>query len=132
MYQTDYQRKLRKSYESLKQSGKLKPGDTCCKCKRHQSELSLTLELHHIIPIRECTEDLKDFPNTADNLATLCRECHHSYHACFESNHPDFQQWMSDVPVETVRSELAAYKKQKKADRQKEAAKHRAKNQRQS
>lgn len=125
MYNTDYQKKLRKSFDQLRKNRVLIPRDTCDKCRRHASEFSIPLELHHIIPIRECTEELGDFPNTPDNLATLCRRCHHGFHACYEDSYPDFKVWMSDIPTEEVWEKLAEYQHNKKQLRKQHMLKHR-------
>lgn len=55
--------------------------NTCQRCGRHQSQLSRTLEVHHIVPFVSFgyIRDENDFyiqANDATNLVTLCSTCH--------------------------------------------------------
>jgi len=47
---------------------------TCQHCGKLQSDVSYTLEVHHIKPVR--LFDISNDANTLDNLTTLCRPCH--------------------------------------------------------
>lgn len=48
---------------------------TCLSCMKHNSELDVRLEVHHVIPIKEFEQP--DDGNYKENLRTLCSTCHH-------------------------------------------------------
>jgi hypothetical protein len=48
----------------------------CRRCKVHETQLSYTLTVHHIIPFRSFGIDRYEEANQLTNLICLCRACH--------------------------------------------------------
>ena len=102
--------------------------DTCClKCGRSADQVH-QLELHHIVPIASLEPESTFNPNVQSNLATLCTDCHKSYHACYEQDYPadQFLSWVASVPLEEAWDKLKAYRAEKQQRRATEARKHRS------
>ena len=77
------------------------------------------LELHHILPLRELCdmdESLHHLCADASNLILLCRDCHQSWHKCYE----DKISWDEYCQIERQEAwqELKSYrnKQQRKRD----------------
>lgn len=88
---------------------------SCQLCKKKQEKL----DLHHILPLRElCDMDKAKHYLCADasNLILLCKECHQSWHKCFE-NEITWDQYCQ-IDRQHAWQQLKAYRntRQKKKD----------------
>jgi 5-methylcytosine-specific restriction endonuclease McrA len=115
-------KRLRKEFNSLRQKGIITPADSCLKCQRKADEV-FQLELHHKISIKDAHLypgfDVNDF----DNIATLCTDCHKSFHVAYEDM--EFERWLEEVPLAEAYKLLAEYREEKRLYREAQKRKHR-------
>lgn len=64
----------RKSWDRLADAIRDRDGHVCKKCGKPESENHRRLNVHHIVPRRECLSP--EIANHPDNLISLCCECH--------------------------------------------------------
>lgn len=64
----------RSAWERLADSIRDRDGHKCQKCGKPESDNRRRLDVHHIVPRRECLS--LEIANHPDNLTSLCAECH--------------------------------------------------------
>lgn len=64
----------RRSWDRLADAIRDRDGHVCKKCGKPESENRRRLDVHHIVPRRECLS--REIANHQDNLISLCSECH--------------------------------------------------------
>ena len=114
-------KKLRRNFSLIVKEGGIVAEDICLKCQKGTDDV-FQLEMHHKIPIFMCLKDRTFDPNTQENIATLCSDCHKGLHVSYEDM--VFEDWLENVSIEEMYQKLEEYRAEKKAKRERHRLRH--------